>query len=60
MYAWPGMVVKICIHWGGIVRRTKRVYGYNASNTLIHAWCDICEAPNIKQAADEKRLNYPN
>jgi hypothetical protein len=40
------------------VRRVKRLERYNASNTLIHAWCDICEAPNIKQTADEKRLNY--
>jgi hypothetical protein len=51
---------KICIHWGVIVRRVRRVQGYNAGNTLIHAGRDICEAPNIQQGADEKQLNYPN
>jgi len=41
------------------VWRVRRTKGYNASNTIIQAWSDICEAANIPQCADEKQLNYP-
>jgi CDP-glycerol glycerophosphotransferase (TagB/SpsB family) len=38
----------------------KRVQEYNNTVTVIRAWCDICEAPNINWTTAEERLNDHN